>query len=445
MSTKTNSTLENISNSISSGFRVLDTGRILLKNGAGFLLGSITGKEADGYVALRKSFEELGATYIKLGQLIASAPGLFPQDLVSEMQKCLDQVAPLKFSTVEKILKQEFKGKHKQVFTSIEKKPIASASIAQVHGATLADGSDVVIKVQRPGISNRLEADLNLIYLAALVFEKFAPGGSRAGLTGIVKEFHRTIIEETDFHQEAEHIESFDAFLKQTGETQVMVPRVYHKASTKKVLTMERLYGVPLTDLNAIRKISSNPRNTLTLALNTWFQSLMICGFFHADVHAGNLMVLNDSRVAFIDFGIVGKMKTEIWEALMGLVTAMGTQNYRLMAESLVGMNATNETVDIDRFARELETVFREMEQFSQDIQSTNRLDEQQINTMMMDLVNISQSNGLRIPREFALLFKQLLYFDRYIQILAPDMNITEATPKRLSATQRVERARKKK
>ena len=436
---------ERIANGLNSSLRILDTGRVLVKNGAGLLLSSLTGKDPAIYAALRKSFEELGATYIKLGQLIASAPGLFPKELVDEMQKCLDSAAPIPFSDVEKILKTEFKSKHKQVFASIEETPIASASIAQVHGAKLADGTDVVIKVQRPGISNRLEADLNMLYLAALVFEKFAPGGSRAGLTGIVQEFHRTIVEETDFYQEARHLEDFEAFLSKANEKGVMVPKVYHHASTGRVLTMERLYGVSLTDLGAIKKISKNPRETLTLALNTWFQSLMFCGFFHADVHAGNLMVLNDGRVAFIDFGIVGKMKAEIWEALMGLVSAMGSQDYELMAKSLVGMNATNEEVNIPQFARELETVFNEMEQFTNDIQHKSELDEQQINKMMMDLVNISQSNGLKIPREFALLFKQLLYFDRYIQILAPDMNITEAQPLSLESGHKALRARNKK
>jgi aarF domain-containing kinase len=436
---------DRLANGLNSSLRVLDTGRILVKNGAGLLLSSLTGKDPAVYPALRKSFEELGATYIKLGQLIASAPGLFPKELVEEMQKCLDSAAPIPFSEIKKILKTEFKNKHNHVFSSIEEIPIASASIAQVHGAKLTDGSDVVIKVQRSGISNRLEADLNLLYLAALIFEKFAPGGSRAGLTGIVQEFHRTIVEETDFYQEARHLKDFAAFLNETGEKGVMVPKVYGHASTGKVLTMERLYGVSLTDLQSIKKISKNPRDTLTLALNTWFQSLIFCGFFHADVHAGNLMVLNDGRVAFIDFGIVGKMKTEIWEALMGLVTAMGSQDYKLLAKSLVGMNATNTEVNIEQFAKELETIFNEVEQFSNDIQRKSELDEQKINNMMMELVNISQSNGLKIPREFALLFKQLLYFDRYIQILAPDMNITEAQSLPQSKIHKTLRARKKK
>ena len=165
---------ERIANGLNSSLRILDTGRVLVENGAGLLLSSLTGKDPAIYAALRKSFEEL--CHLHQTRTINSiGSGPFPKELVDEMQKCLDSAAPIPFSDVEKILKTEFQSKHKQVFASIEETPIASASIAQVHGAKLADGTDVVIKVQRPGISNRLEADLNMLYLAALVFEKFAP------------------------------------------------------------------------------------------------------------------------------------------------------------------------------------------------------------------------------------------------------------------------------
>ena len=418
--------IDDIVNVVQSSIRVADTARIFTKNSLNFIGNSSSNTRSMAQL-LRKSFEELGATYIKLGQLIASATGLFPREYVEEMQLCLDRVSPLDFETVKKILQEEFKDGYDKVFLFIDEKPLASASIAQVHAATLVTGEDVVIKVQRPGIEVKLNADLNLLYVSAYVFEKIAANSARASLTGIVKDFHSSIMEEVDFLKEAKNIEEFDDFLSTIGQSQVMVPKVYHQASTKKVLTMQRLYGVALTDLQSIQRLVKDPEKTLILALNTWFQSLMFCGFFHADVHAGNLMVLEDGRLAFIDFGIVGRIEQNIWNALLDLVDGLGHNDYTKIAMALVEMNATDQEIDIKNFAKQLESVFTEFNKLGESIEKSADIGEAQINELMIELVQASEENGLKIPREFALLFKQMLYFDRYIRLLAPELNIADA------------------
>ena len=418
--------IDGIVNVVQSSIRVADTARIFTKNSLNFI-GNSSSETRSMAQLLRKSFEELGATYIKLGQLIASATGLFPKEYVEEMQLCLDRVSPVHFETVKKILQEEFKGGYDKVFLFIDEKPLASASIAQVHAATLVTGEDVVIKVQRPGIEVKLNADLNLLYVSAYVFEKIAANSARASLTSIVKDFHSSIMEEVDFLKEAKNIEQFDGFLSTIGQSQVMVPKVYHQASTKKVLTMERLNGVALTDLQSIQRLVKDPEKTLILALNTWFQSLMFCGFFHADVHAGNLMVLEDGRLAFIDFGIVGRIKQNIWNALLDLVDGFGHNDYTKIAIALVEMNATDKEIDIKNFAKQLESVFTEFNKLGKSIEKNTDIGEAQINELMIELVQTSEENGLKIPREFGLLFKQMLYFDRYIRLLAPELNIADA------------------
>ena len=418
--------IDDIVNVVQSSIRVADTARIFTKNSLKFI-GNSSSETRSMARLLRKSFEELGATYIKLGQLIASATGLFPKEYVEEMQLCLDQVSPLDFETVKKILEEEFKDGYNKVFLFIDEKPLASASIAQVHAATLVTGEDVVIKVQRPGIEVKLNADLNLLYVSAYVFEKIASNSARASLTDIVKDFHSSIMEEVDFLKEAKNIEEFDDFLSTIGQSQVMVPKVYHQASTKKVLTMQRLHGVALTDLQSIKRLVKDPEKTLILALNTWFQSLMFCGFFHADVHAGNLMVLEDGRLAFIDFGIVGRIKQNIWNALLDLVDGFGHNDYTKIAIALVEMNATDQEIDIKNFAKQLESVFTEFNKLGESIEKSADIGEAQINELMIQLVQASEENGLKIPREFGLLFKQMLYFDRYIRLLAPELNIADA------------------
>ena len=425
--------IDGIVNVVQSSIRVADTARIFTKNSLNFI-GNSSSETRSMAQLLRKSFEELGATYIKLGQLIASATGLFPKEYVEEMQLCLDRVSPLHFETVKKILQEEFKDGYDKVFLFIDEKPLASASIAQVHAATLVTGEHVVIKVQRPGIEVKLNADLNLLYVSAYVFEKIAPNSARASLTGIVKDFHSSIMEEVDFLKEANNIEEFDDFLSTIGQSQVMVPKVYHQASTKKVLTMQRLYGVALTDLQSIKRLVKDPEKTLILALNTWFQSLMFCGFFHADVHAGNLMVLEDGRLAFIDFGIVGRIEQNIWNALLDLVDGLGHNNYTKIATALVEMNATDKEIDIKNFANQLESVFTEFNKLGESIEKSADIGEAQINELMIELVQASEENGLKIPREFGLLFKQMLYFDRYIRLLAPELNIADANKVQMRA-----------
>ena len=421
------SLFNSITSTIESTIRAIDTTRVFTKSGVGLLLNNLTKEKKTMAATLRNSFEELGATYIKLGQLIASAHGLFPKEYVEEMQKCLDRVTPLPFCEIEKILKREFGGELYSIFKKIGKTPLASASIAQVHPATLSSGEDVVIKVQKPGIKKTLNADLNILYLAAFIFEKLTLVGARRSLTEIVNEFHKTIMEEVDFFQEAQNIKEFHRFLNSIGESNVVVPKFYQQASTARVLTMERLYGVPLTETEVLNKDKSFAKNALIHALNVWFQSIFHCGFFHADLHAGNLLLLEDGKVAFIDFGIIGRMEQKIWEALIDLIEGLYTKNYKLIANSLVNINATDKKVNITEFSRQLEKIFQNFYKVQNNLFQKREVDQSEINTLMMNLVEVSQENGLRIPREFSLLFKQILYFERYTKLIAPELDIVSA------------------
>nr|KJB74904.1 hypothetical protein B456_012G013600 [Gossypium raimondii] len=254
---------------------------------------------------LRKLFERMGATYIKLGQFIASAPTLFPPEYVEEFQKCFDRAPAVPFEDIQAILREELGRPIDSIYEYIDPTPIASASIAQVHGARLKGSQDdVVIKVLKPGIKDILVADLNFIYIAARILEFLNPDFSRASLVGIVKDIRESMLEEVDFNKEATNIESFRRYLEAMGLTrQATAPRVYNYCSTRRVLTMERLYGVPLTDLDSISSLVSSPENSLITALNVWFGSLLACETFHADVHAGNLWLLRDGRIGFLDFG----------------------------------------------------------------------------------------------------------------------------------------------
>ncbi len=407
-------------NALKGVWRLGQTGMVLGQTALAWVLGDRPATPR----LLRQTFERLGATYIKLGQFIASSPSLFPETYVEEFQRCLDKTDPVPFSLLRPIIEADLGRPLEEVFSEVDILPLASASIAQVHAARLQSGEAVVIKVQKPGVAGILVTDLNFLYICAWLFERFFPKLRFASLSAIVEEIQACMMEEVDFFKEATHLRQFEAFLQRTGNDQVVVPKVYGDASGRRVLTLERLYGVPLTDLESIRQYVRDPASTLITAMNTWFASLTQCESFHADLHAGNLMVLHDGRVAFIDFGIVGRIAPSTWSATMSFVDALGGSDFDLMARSMVGIGMTRHAVDTTRLSADLRAIYEAFNGVDPDALLMGDVQEGQINRVLFDIVAVGERHGIHFPRAFALLLKQMLYFDRYVKILAPEMNM---------------------
>jgi aarF domain-containing kinase len=386
---------------------------------------------------LRTLFEKLGATYVKLGQFVASSPTLFPKEYVLEFQKCLDQTDPLEWSVIKKVIEKEL-GPISKSFSYVDPKPLASASIAQVHAATLKTGEDVVIKVQRPGIDASLKADLGFIYVASRVLEFLQPDFERTSLSAIAGDIRSSMLEELDFEKEARNTEEFRRFLAENKLlNDATAPKVFREFTTKKVFTMERLYGISMLDEDTISKATKDPQmgqKAIITALNIWTTSVMKMPWFHADVHAGNLLLLNDGRVGFIDFGIVGRVTDKTFKAVNELSTALALGDYKGMAEALCNMGAADETVDTDKFGRDIEMVMGRIANVQPDVAvaemsdgtvaGSMNFDEAEITNLLLELVDVTEDNGLKLPREFGLLVKQSLYFDRYLKILAPELDV---------------------
>jgi aarF domain-containing kinase len=401
---------------------------------------------------LRTLFERMGATYIKLGQFIASSPTIFPREYVLEFQKCLDQTESLPWPIIKKVIEDEL-GPISKNFQYVNSKPLASASIAQVHVARLRTGEDVVLKVQKPRIDESLKADLGFIYVAARILEFFLPDWERTSLAAIAGDIRSSMLEELDFEKEAQNTIEFRRFIQDKGLTkQATAPFVYPAFTTKKVLTMERLNGVSLLDENTMGKVTKNPQmgtDVIITALNIWSLSVTAMPWFHADVHAGNLLLLNDGRVGFIDFGIVGRISEKVFRSVNELSAALVVGDSEGMAIALCNMGAAGKDVDTNQFGKDIQRVLDRMNTVQPEmtvtahqdgiLQGQLNVDEGEGTDLLLELVEVTEKNGLKLPREFGLLVKQSLYFDRYLKILAPNVDVMNDSRVMIGGTKREE------
>jgi predicted unusual protein kinase regulating ubiquinone biosynthesis (AarF/ABC1/UbiB family) len=379
--------------------------------------GRVAAERVNGPVAWRRAFEALGPTYVKLGQIIASGDGLFPIRYSEEFRKCLDRVPPFAFEHVEATIEHELGRPGREIFASIKPKPIAAASIAQVHLATLDGGEEVVIKVQRPGLEPILRADVALMRLFAKVLAAVVPHLELANPVGIIEDLATTLAEELDFRREAQHMRAFNATLARAGNTGVAAPRVKDELTTRRLLTMERFVGVRVDDTAAVLASDFDAQGKLLAGIRGWFQTLLLGGFFHGDVHAGNFMLLDDGRVGFLDFGIVGRFDARQKGLILDYVIAFHQRDYGRLTDVFVQMGSIEEgSVDRARFTRDIEAAFAPM---------VDAADGFKIRDIVPDMMRVAVRHRMRMPREFVLVTKQLVYLDRYAKAIGgPTMNV---------------------
>jgi predicted unusual protein kinase regulating ubiquinone biosynthesis (AarF/ABC1/UbiB family) len=377
----------------------------------------LVGKHYTTARAIRLAFEDLGPAYIKFGQMIASSPTAFPKETTEEFAKCLDKVRPIPVKQVWRILEEDLGIAPEAAFASIEASPLASASIAQVHAAVLHGGMPVVVKVQRPGIRGRIEQDLALMGVVARVGMAFSKMLERANLRGIVDDFRRTIREEMNFVLEADNIEEFNALLEREGLFGLArAPRVIRNLTTTRVLTLERFYGVRIDDKAGVDARVTDVRDTLRATSEVFWSCVFLGGFFHGDIHAGNIMVLDDGRLGYLDFGIFGRFSDDHRGALADWIAALVSGNGEQLARAIHAMGAVGPDVDWPAYTADVAEVFLPLRALTVD-------KPEMLEAFFPRLLAMAAKHDLNLPSAFVLILKQLTYFGRYVMIHAPDFN----------------------
>ena len=362
---------------------------------------------------LPQTFADLGPTYVKFGQIIASSPGAFGEPLSREFRSLLDAVPPADPDEVHKLFVEELGEDPATLFAKWDDQPFASASIAQVHYATLHSGEDVVVKIQRPGIRRRVAADLQILKRGAQVVE-LAKLGRRLSAQDVVADFADNVAIELDFLSESQSMETWVEHMNASplGKN-IRVPAVHWEYTTTRVLTMERVHGIRIDDAAAIRKAGFDGTELVKALLFSVFEGGLRHGLFHGDLHAGNLYVDADGKIVFFDFGIMGKIDPRTRWLLRELVYALLVKKDHAAAGKIVVLMGAVGTVKPEGQAA------KDLEAFATPL-TMKSLGDMSYADIGRQLSALADAYDVKLPRELVLIGKQFLYVERYMKLLAP-------------------------
>ncbi len=361
--------------------------------------------------------EKLGPTFIKLGQLLSTRADFIPADYMEALTRLQDDVEPFPFPEVEAIVAVEIGARISRAFQEFENEPMAAASLGQVHRAVLRDGRAVAVKVQRPGIRDRVAEDLDLLHAVSEFLDHHTDAGRRYEFTKIVEELRKSLLQELDYRWEASNLHLMGE--KLAGFPHIVIPKPVDDYSTGRVLTMELVSGVKVTKLSGVNKVDIDTAQLAEEIFQAYLQQILVDGFFHADPHPGNVFITTDHRIALLDLGMVGRIGTGLQDQLLKLLLAISESDGDRAATTAIKIGTPRDEFDEARFRGKMSEIVAQ--------QGLTTVANMQVGKVVLGVTQIAAECGISVPAELTLIGKALMNLDLVGRTLAPDFNPNES------------------
>jgi ubiquinone biosynthesis protein len=373
----------------------------------------VTPKEAAKAGELAGDLEKLGPTFVKLGQLLSTRVELMPRAYLEALERLQDKVGPFDFGEVEKIVTSELGVRMSKAFAEFDVKPIASASLGQVHLARLRDGRAVAVKVQRPGIREAMVDDLEALEEIAGFLDQHTEFGKRYEFTAMLEQFRKSLLRELDYRLEAHNLSAFRDQLKNFEH--LIVPAPIADYSTSRVLTMEYVPGIKITEMSPIARMEFDGAALAEELFRAYLEQILVHGFFHADPHPGNVFLTDDYRIALLDLGMVGRIMPRLQEDLLQLLLAISEGRGEEAAQVAIKIGEKKDDFDVTKFTRRISEIVA--------AQQAATVGQMQVGRIVLEVTQAAAENGIRVPAELTLLGKTLLNLDQVGRALAPEFD----------------------
>ncbi|MCK5306564.1 MAG: ubiquinone biosynthesis protein UbiB [Candidatus Omnitrophica bacterium] len=368
-------------------------------------------------VRARKVLEELGPTFIKLGQILSTRADLIPVEFCKEFEKLQDRVPSFEYEKVEEQISGEFKRSVSKIYKKFSPEPIAAASLAQVHIAELESGQKVIVKVQRPGIKKIITTDLEILYGLSKLAEKYIEESRIYNPVGVVDEFRKTILKEIDFNREARNIDTLRRNFK--DDDTVHTPAVFHNLSTKKVLTIEKIDGIKISNVDKIDESGLDRKQLAINGAGAVLKQIFVDGFFHADPHPGNIFAIEGNKIVFLDCGMMGRIDEETKDQIAAILAAFIERDVFEMAQVIMIVGSVDEA-DVKGLNADITELMENYYGIS--------LEELKIGKFLTEMMDIISQNRIKIPPDLFLLAKALITIEGIGRKLDPDFNMVART-----------------
>jgi len=359
---------------------------------------------------LRNAFEELGPTFVKIGQILSTMPDMIPAIYIEEFNKLQDNVTPEKFEDIKAIIEEELNDTLDNLFISIDEKPLASASMAQVHLAHLPTGEKVVVKIQRPGIKEKMLGDIHILKRISSFIKRVIPE-DLVDVDNVINELEKSAKAELNFLIEAENMYKFRSLNENVR--YIYCPEVYEKYVTEKILTMEYIKGLKISDVIRIDKIGYDLNDIAVKLVQNFMKQVLEDGFFHGDPHPGNLMIYNN-KIVYLDFGIIGILDKSLRKKFNSLITAIAIKDLDTMTDAVIRIGEFNPDIDRSNLKKDISIIYYKYIETS--------LDEIELSKIMEEIFNVAKKNHIKMPKDMVILSKSLLTLEGLVSILDPSL-----------------------